>query len=54
MKYLKIDFPSLKIKGDPEDEETLQTDVYDRVMSMIESETLIFSIDEDELDEDEL
>jgi len=52
MKYLKIVLEPFKIKGDPEDEETLKVDVYERVQAMIEAETLSFSIDEDE-DEDD-
>lgn len=52
MKYLKINLGSIKIKGDPEDEDTLKEDVYERVQAMLESETLSFSIDEDDEEED--
>ncbi len=53
MKYLKIDLQSIRIKGDLEDTDTLQADVYEKVQAMIESETLVFTVDEDfEEDED--
>lgn len=53
MKYLKINFDSIKIKGDPDDQEQLQQDVYEKISAMIESETLSFSIDEDFDDEED-
>ena len=52
MKYLRILIEPIKIKGDEEDPEQLQADVYERVAAMLESETLSFSIDESE-DDDE-
>ena len=52
MKYLKIILDPIKIKGDPEDPETLQVDLYEKLQAMIEAETLTYYIDEDE-DEDE-
>jgi hypothetical protein len=53
MKYLRILIDSIRIKGDIEDPETLQVDLYEKVQAMIEAETLTFSIDEeDEEDED--
>ena len=53
MRYLKVDIQSLHLKGDPEDYEQLMSDVYEKLQSLIESETLTFSIDEDfEEDED--
>ena len=52
MRYLKIQVEPIKLKGDPEDSETLQADVYERLQCMIEAETLAFEILEDE-EEDE-
>jgi uncharacterized protein YfaA (DUF2138 family) len=52
MRYLKIVLEPLKIKGDADDPDQLQADVYEKLSAMIESETLAFSIDEDE-DEDD-
>lgn len=52
MKYLRILIEPFKIKGDEEDLETLQADVYEKIQSMIESETLSFSIDEENDDEE--
>lgn len=51
MKYLKIVIEPFKIKGDPEDEEQLRQDVYEKLQAMIESEVLSFSIDEDDEDD---
>jgi hypothetical protein len=53
MKYLKILIDPIKIKGDPEDPETLQADLYEKIQAMVESETLSFSIDEEEDDDDD-
>lgn len=53
MKYLKILLDPIKIKGDVDDEETLRADLYERITAMIEAETLSFTIDEDEEDEDD-
>lgn len=53
MKYLKIVVDAFKIKGDTEDPETLQADVYEKLQAMLESETLSFYVDEDD-SEDEL
>lgn len=53
MKYLKILIDPIKIKGDPEDEETLRVDVYERVQAMIESEVLAFTIEDEEDSEDD-
>lgn len=52
MKYLKVIIDPIKIKGDLDDQETLQQDLYERVAAMIEAETLSFTVDEDEEDED--
>jgi hypothetical protein len=52
MKYLKIVIEPFKIKGDTEDPDTLQQDVYERISAMVESESLAFSVDEDYEDED--
>ena len=48
MKYLKIVIDPFKIKGDEEDEEQLMQDVLEKVAAMVESETLLFHIEEDE------
>ena len=52
MKYLKVIIEPIKIKGDAEDLETLQSDLYERIQAMIENESLTFTIDEDD-DSDE-
>lgn len=52
MKYLKILLEPIKVKGDPEDLETLQSDIYEKVSTLIEKEELIWRID-DENDDDE-
>lgn len=53
MRYLKVDIQSLRVKGDTEDPDTLQEDIYEKLQAMIESETLTFTVDEDfEEDED--
>lgn len=51
MKYLRILIEPIRIKGDEEDPETLQQDLYEKISAMIESETLSFTIDESD-DED--
>ena len=53
MKYLRILVEPIKVKGDPEDPEQLQVDVYEKLSAMIESETLSFSIDEDDDSDDD-
>ncbi len=53
MKYLRILVDPIKIKGDPEDPEQLQVDFYEKLLAMIESETLSFTIDEDYTDDDD-
>lgn len=53
MKYLTIDIQSIRIKGDVDDEETLKTDIYEKLLAMIESETLTFSINHDDEEDDE-
>lgn len=52
MKYLKIIVDPIKIKGDTDDLETLQNDLYEKIQAMIEAETLVWSIDEDDADDD--
>lgn len=52
MKFLKILIDPIQIKGDPNDEDTLKVDLYEKISAMIEAETLSFTIDEDEEDED--
>lgn len=53
MKYLKILIDPIRIKGDPEDEETLKQDVIERVQAMCEAETLTFTIDEEDEDDED-
>jgi hypothetical protein len=53
MKYLKIILDPIKIKGDPEDPEQLQHDLFEKIQAMVEAETLSFSIDEEDDDTDE-
>ena len=53
MKYLRIILDPIKIKGDPEDEDQLRVDLYEKITAMIEAETLTYYIDEDEEDSDE-
>jgi hypothetical protein len=52
MKYLKVILQPIKIKGDLDDETQLQQDVYEKVMNMIESETLSFQVDDEEEEDD--
>ena len=52
MKYLKIMIDPIKLKGDPEDEDTLRADLYEKLTAMIEAETLSFYIDDEEEDDD--
>jgi hypothetical protein len=53
MKYLRILIDPIRIKGDEDDSDQLQSDLYEKISAMIESETLSFTIDESE-DEEEL
>ena len=50
MKYLKIILEPIKIKGDLEDEEQLKQDIYEKVMALVESETLNYYIDDEDED----
>ena len=53
MKYLKVIIDPIKLKGDPEDEDTLRSDLYEKLTAMIEAETLSFYIDDEEDDSDD-
>jgi len=53
MKYLRILLDPIKIKADPEDELQLQVDLYELIQTMIENETLGFTIDDEDDDSDE-
>ena len=53
MKYLKIVIEPFQIKGDPEDEDQLRQDIYEKVSAMLEAEVLSYSIDEDEDQDDD-
>jgi hypothetical protein len=52
MKYLTIVIDPIKIKGDPDDEQQLQADLHEKLQTMIEAETLTYTIQDDEEDED--
>jgi hypothetical protein len=53
MKYLKV-VVEFKVKSDEdEDPDQLQADIYEKVQSLLESETLSYRIEEDEEDDDE-
>lgn len=52
MRYLRILINPIKLKGDADDTETLQHDLYEKIQAMIEAETLAWSIDEEEEDEE--
>ena len=53
MKYLRILIAPLKIKGDPTDRDQLQQDLFERIQTMIEDETLDWDIDEDESEDED-
>lgn len=53
MKYLKIILAPIKVKGDEDDQETLQSDLYEKISAMIESETLKWEVDEEEDDDED-
>lgn len=52
MKYLKILLDPIKIKGDEDDLDTLKVDLYEKIQGLIESDSLGFSIDEDDHDDE--
>jgi len=52
MKNLKVVLEPFFIKGDVDDQEQLQQDILEKVATMVEDETLKWSLAEDE-DEDE-
>lgn len=54
MKYLKVLIDPIRIKGDVEDPDQLQQDLYEKIGAMIEAETLAFTIDEEEDTDDDL
>ena len=53
MKYLRVLIDPIKIKGDMDDMETLQVDLYEMIQAKIEAETLSFTIDEDDAEDEE-
>jgi hypothetical protein len=53
MKYLKIVIQPFKIKGDEEDWDQLQADVLEKIMAMAEAETLQWSVEENEDEDDD-
>jgi hypothetical protein len=52
MKYVRILVEPIMIKADVEDEDQLKHDVYEKLSAMIESETLSFSVADEEEDEE--
>lgn len=54
MKYLTILINPIRMKGDPDDIETIQADLNELLQSMIEDGSVPFSIQEDDEEEDEL
>jgi len=53
MKYLKILLSPIKVKGDLDDMDTLQQDLYEKISALIESEDLKWELDPDSEDDDE-
>jgi hypothetical protein len=53
MKYLKIILDPIKVKGNIDDPEQLQQDLYEKVQAMIEAETLSFTVDEEDEDDED-
>jgi hypothetical protein len=53
MKYVRILIQPFEIKADLDDEEQLTQDVHEKVLAMVESETLAFTVDEEELEDGE-
>ena len=51
MKYLKIILNPIKIKGNADDLEQLEQDVYEKVSTLIELGNLSFTIDDEEEDD---
>lgn len=53
MKYLKVLIDPILIKGDTDDLDTLKLDLYDKLTTMIEEESLSFVVDEDYEDDED-
>ena len=53
MKYLKILIDPIKLKGDPEDTDQVQADLYEHLTAEIEACTLEWTIDDEADEEDE-
>ena len=53
MKYLTVVIDPIKVKGDVEDLDQLRQDLYEKIQSMIEAETLDFTVDEDGEDDED-
>jgi hypothetical protein len=53
MKFVKVIIKPIKIKCDPEDVDTLQQDLYEKVQSLLDLEELKWEIDEEESEDDE-
>lgn len=53
MKYLKVLIDPILIKGDKDDLDTLKLDLYDKLTTMIEEESLSFVVDEDYEDDED-
>lgn len=48
MKYLRILIEPFNIKGSLDDEETLRVDVYEKVQGLLDTESLVFSVEDEE------
>jgi len=53
MKYLKVVIEPFRIKGDPDDEDQLRQDIYEKLMAQMEAEVLNYYIDYDDEEEDD-
>lgn len=53
MRYIKINLDPIRLKGDRDDFDTLQADLYEKIQALIDTDNLSWSIDEDGEEEDE-
>jgi hypothetical protein len=53
MKYLRILLDPIKLKGEIDDPETIQVDLYEKIQGMIDRDELSWSVDEDYEDDEE-
>lgn len=52
MKLLTVWLNPISLKGDPEDEDTLRVDLYEKIQTMLDDETLGFTIDDEDSEEE--